>query len=78
MRGVGVRSSRLDKASKVIYLVYFLLVDNTLANNILVDNTLEKNRLVEAAGSPAPFRSKKWHSVKTLKFTPYSVLIPQM
>ena len=59
MRGVGVRSSRLIKASKVIYLVCFLLVDNILVNNILVNNTLANNRLVEAAGSHAPFRSKK-------------------
>ena len=64
MRGVGVRSSRLDKASKVIYLVCFLLVcfllvDNTLANNILVNNILANNRLVREAGSLAPFRSKK-------------------
>lgn len=53
MRGVGVRSSRLIKASKIIYLVCFLLVDNTLANNILVNNILVNNRLVREAGSPA-------------------------
>ena len=78
MRGCACVLLDKIKTSKIIYLVCFLLVDNILVNNTLVNNTLVNNRLVRVAGSPAPFRSRNRHSIKTPKFAPYFVLIPQM